>query len=655
MVLIPAVMNAGQTYKSTATLTETFNGKTGSGPVTDSIKLVSNTTTKITVPAGTFSCYQVIDTKTTGSGAAAQTDTSVRWLSPGNYPIEDIQTDSQGNQTTTKLTGGFIVKQTPTQVAFAGQIADGIAGAVVSPAITVDVQDSGGTLVADDTSRVSLSILNGPAGGQLTGTTSVSAVQGEATFSNLIFTKPGTYTLSAKDGKLTPGTSNKFQMIGGSVPTQLAFDTQPTSTSVGHVIAPAVTVEVDDADGILVNTDTSVVKLSVFSGPGSLAGNVSVKAVDGIATFSNLSLPTPGMYVLKATDGSLTAANSATFTILGSTAAKLAFAVSPGVSIAGKTIAPSVLVDVENAAGAVVTTDSSTVTLSVGTGPGPLGGTLTAKAVKGVATFSSLLLTKAGVYKLKAVDGSLTFATSSAFTVSAAAAAKLVFAAAPANTTAGKAIAPVNIDIEDTFGNLVTTSAATITAALASGTGPLTGTLAVAAKAGVATFSNLLITKAGVYTLKVAGAGLTAATSKSFTITPGAAVKMTLTNPPGRTVAGKAISPALVVSLFDQYGNLATTNTTSVVITAIGVGKLTGTTTVAVKAGVAKLSNLLLDTAGKYTLKIADGSLPALTTGSFTVNPAAAAKLVITAVPTTGKVGTALTPALKVSVEDAEL
>ena len=53
---------------------------------------------------------------------------------------------------------------------------------------------------------------------------------------------------------------------------------------------------------------------------------------------------------------------------------------------------------VEDANGNLVTTDTSSVTIAIGTNPGSgtLGGTLTVAAVNGVATFSNLSINKAG-------------------------------------------------------------------------------------------------------------------------------------------------------------------------------------------------------------------------------------------------------------------
>ena len=73
----------------------------------------------------------------------------------------------------------------------------------------------------------------------------------------------------------------------------------------------------------------------------------------------------------------------------------------------------------------------------------------------------------------------------------------------------------------------------------------------------------------------------------------------------------------------------------------------------AAASGVATLSNLILDTAGAYTLGVSDGSLTAAISGSLTISPAAASKLAVTQTPTTGTAGQAVGTALTVAVEDA--
>ena len=68
-------------------------------------------------------------------------------------------------------------------------------------------------------------------------------------------------------------------------------------------------------------------------------------------------------------------------------------------------------------AGNNLTTSTATVTAAIATGTGTLSGTLTATAVNGVATFTSLKITGSGPHTLSFTSGALTPATSISFTV----------------------------------------------------------------------------------------------------------------------------------------------------------------------------------------------------------------------------------------------
>src|SRR6185503_12982381 len=97
--------------------------------------------------------------------------------------------------------------------------------------------------------------------------------------------------------------------------------------------------------------------------------------------------------------------------------------------------------------------------------------------------------------------------------------------------------------VQDSFGNTVTTSSASIAVAIGTnpGGGTLSGTTTATAVSGVASFSNLSINKVGTgYTLTAASAPLTGATSAGFTITPTTASKLAFTAQPTNTTAGAA-------------------------------------------------------------------------------------------------------------------
>jgi Ca2+-binding RTX toxin-like protein len=101
---------------------------------------------------------------------------------------------------------------------------------------------------------------------------------------------------------------------------QLVFAQQPFTVASGAAFSPTVTVDVEDENGNIVTSDVSAVTIGTTSGGGSplLTGTTSAQAINGVATFSDLAVNTPGTYTLTATDGSLTGAASSLFTIQAS-------------------------------------------------------------------------------------------------------------------------------------------------------------------------------------------------------------------------------------------------------------------------------------------------------------------------------------------------
>src|SRR5689334_3256874 len=155
--------------------------------------------------------------------------------------------------------------------------------------------------------------------------------------------------------------------------THLPFLSQPTDTASGSSIAPSIRVAVEDGSNNVVTTDTSTVVMAIKSGTGdvgaTLGGLKSVAAVNGIATFSLLSIDIAASgYKLTATDGGLTAANSNSFAINPGAATKLVFNAQPADATAGATL-DDITVDVEDANGNIVDSDGSNITLSIKTGP----------------------------------------------------------------------------------------------------------------------------------------------------------------------------------------------------------------------------------------------------------------------------------------------
>jgi hypothetical protein len=113
--------------------------------------------------------------------------------------------------------------------------------------------------------------------------------------------------------------------------------------------------------------------------------------------------------------------------------------------------------------------------------------------------------------------------------------------------------------IEDVYGNVVTTASGTVSAAFVSNpTGAtLGGTLTVAASQGVASFTNLTISKIGSgYTLRVSGSGLTPATSNPINVTKNGQSAVALPTTAGNSAPDSLLAPLVLDSpdLWDGRG-----------------------------------------------------------------------------------------------------
>jgi hypothetical protein len=204
---------------------------------------------------------------------------------------------------------------TATKLAFLQQPVNTGAGASITPAVKVAIQDANGNTVTSATQSVTLAIGANPAGGTLSGTATVSAVSGVATFSNLSIDKAGEgYTLTAAASGLAGATSSAFEILTGGA-NKLVFTVQPTDRVVGQQFSPAIKVSVQDAAGnpVLLGSPTITLTSSVT---GTLSGDASEAAFLGTATFSGLALNKAGTnYTLTAFASGLTSATSVSFDV----------------------------------------------------------------------------------------------------------------------------------------------------------------------------------------------------------------------------------------------------------------------------------------------------------------------------------------------------
>jgi hypothetical protein len=487
---------------------------------------------------------------------------------------------------------------TASRLAFTQQPSSSSAGAAFATQPIVSVQDAAGNTVTSDSSTVTLAITSGtPASGgpgTLSGC-SQTETAGVITFTGCSIGTTGTgYKLHATDGSLTAADSGAFNIAAGAA-TKLVFTQQPSGSTGGIALTTQPKVTVQDALGNVVTGDSSTVTLAITSGtpasggPGTLSG-CSQTETAGVITFSGCAVNTAGTgYKLHATDGSLTAADSAAFNIGVGPAAQLAFTQQPSNSTGGTPFATQPKVAVQDAGGNVITGDASTVTLAIASGtpasggPGTVSGCTQTEAA-GVITFSGCGVNTPGTgYKLHATDGSLTAADSATFTITAGPATKFVLAAATTSPTAG-ASDNLTITAEDAAGNTATsyTGAHSLTFGGAgtapSGTHPtVTNSAGTAVNFGTATsitFAAGVATVSGssngamtLYTAETAHITVSdgsISNGSGLTVTVGAGASSQIVASAGAAqTAGVAFSVALTAE--DAYGNqTALTGTKSV-------------------------------------------------------------------------------------------
>ena len=364
---------------------------------------------------------------------------------------------------------------------------------------------------------------------------------------------------------------------------KLAFAQQPTTTTAGNAISPAVTVQVQDPYGNAVADSGATVNMTVSAGPGPFTGTSTTSATTsgaGLATFNNLVLDTSGTtYSLQAASSGLTSGTSGTFTVNAASATTLTVAGFTSPTAAGA--AHNVIVTAKDAFGNTATGYTGTVHFTSTDPQATAGAGLPANYTftggdAGVHTFTNgVTLKTAGTQSITATDtvtGTIT-GTQSSISVLPGTTTTLVVSGFPSPVTAGTAHSVI-VTAQDAYGN--TTPGYTGTVHFTSTDGQATAGSGlpanytfVAGDNGVHTFTN------GV-TLKTAGTqsitatdtvtGTITGTQSAISVLSNTAATLVVSAFPSPTTAGVAHS--VTVTAHDAYGNVATGYTGTVHFTS---------------------------------------------------------------------------------------
>src|SRR5580765_463248 len=382
---------------------------------------------------------------------------------------------------------------------------NGTAGQPVTPAPSVEVQDGNGNPVGGVT--VTFTVVSG--GGEVASgsnrgksvTISTDAAGLAEVASWTLGPVAGAGTVEARasglSGPLT-GSPVSFTAVGSpGNPNQLAFLQQPGTAVAGQAISPPITVAVQDANGNTVLTSSTNVRLALGNNPagGTLSGPTAVDAIDGVATFSGLSIDRVGTpYTLVATaSGGLHSATSSGFGIVPATAAELAIVTQPQAGAAsGVPLNPQPVVRLEDGHGNPVSRSNVGITVSITSGGGSLSGNTTATTnASGVAAFTNLAISGLVGQRILLFSATgLQDVASAQVDLTPGPAAVMALhdgngQSAPVGTTL--AISP-SVAVTDASGNPV--ARFTVVYAVATGGGSVTGANAVTGPSGFATVGS---------------------------------------------------------------------------------------------------------------------------------------------------------------------
>ena len=565
-------------------------------------------TTTVTVKGG-IATFTDLDDKTAGPITLSFSATDGLTAGPSNSILISPDAASQ-----------LAIGTQPSSTATAGH-------AFITQPVVYEEDQYGNLETGDNTSVVTAALASG--NGPLRGTTSVTLQAGVATFSGLYDPRAETITLAFTGGGLTSPASNPI-IVSPGVAVEIVVETQPYAlVTAGNPLTDPIVVAEEDQDGNVVVGDSSTqVTASLASGSGTLIGTAQVTMQKGIASFDNLQVNTAGTLALRFTAGTLPSVVSNPSVVQPAAAMQLSVQLPPG-GISSGTGFP-LQVDALDQYGNVATSFDGPVTLSA-TG-GSISGTLSATASDGVARFTDVVSTSSGNIALTAGTSAsgVTSGTSSSVPVGPAPPAKLVIQVEPPQTaTAGQPFAttaqPVVVYEENPYGGLETgDNSTTVTAFLASGAGPLKGTLTATMVGGVAKFTNLLDNTAGTITLGFTGGGFNSLASVPIVVSPAAASQLVIRQQPSSTaLAGTAFAVQPVIDEEDAYGNLVTNDNSTAITASLasGSGPLQGTESVTVKGGVATFTDLADTSAETVSLDFHAGGLPAVSSNPITVVP----------------------------------
>ena len=466
----PTAVEAGFTYgilngDNSSTDVAAGQDVVGSPPSLANVKSASSSTLIIFGLGQSAGDMQNFATATTGNNPGVPSGTTFSGGAPASYPYAGPGTFTYGGNTylsSLLVADGHYVTGTPPTIdtadSSAGLLAaydeaynssiGGWTGAGAATVVAAVTQTLTATATSTTTSTaVTSSNLSATYGQSVTFTATVTPTSGvgetgtvqfqidgtsvgsPVALSNNIATytasglTPADYSVTAiysGDSNFTGSTSPTFTQSVGLAPTTTAVTSSNGSITSGQSVTFTATVTPTGASG-----ETSSVQFQIDGGntgsPVALSGNTAQ-----YTPASPLAIGSHSVVAVYSGDSDFATSTSPAFSqsvanpSTTSGPQSLAITGQPGNGSAGNAISTAMTVAIEDANGNVVTNQTSTITLSIASGPSgaALEGTTAVATVNGVATFTNIFANAAGTYTLTATDAPLTGTTSAPFTLS---------------------------------------------------------------------------------------------------------------------------------------------------------------------------------------------------------------------------------------------
>ena len=402
----------------------------------------------------------------------------------------------------------------------------------------------------------------------------------------------GTGVIHAVDGALS-GNSGTVTVISSALD-HFGISAISSPQTAGTAIT-GITLTAQDVNN---NTVTGFATTVAYSGTAGITGT-SAAFTSGVLTGVTVTPITAGATMTFIVTGSAKTGTS-TFTVNPGALDHFGISAVTSPQVAGTPIT-GITLTAQDLNNNTVTGFATTVAYS---GTAGITGT-SAAFTSGVLTGVTVTPTTAGATMTFIVTGSAKTGTST-FAVNAGALDHFGISAITSPQTAGTAIPGITLTAQDVNNNTVT---GFVTTVAYSGTAGITGTSA-AFTSGVLTGVSVTPTTAGAsMTFIVTGSAKTG--TSTFTVKAASANKLVMkTEPSATATAGVAFATQPAVYVEDTFGNVVTTDTSTIAaVLATGSGPLQGTASISAVAGVATFTNLADNKAESITLKFSDGAL----------------------------------------------